>query len=85
MARGVTLSKPNGTAVLCKAGKGNGASLQTIKSNADSFARDLGPEIDRLRTARQTSPPQIAAALNDGEFSARRGGIWPPSTVNNLL
>lgn len=84
-ARGVTLGNPNGAAALRRAAKGNAASLQSIKGNADSFARDLSPIIDRLRSEGRTSLPQIAAGLNDGGFSTPRGGKWHPSSVKNLL
>ena len=84
-ARGVTLGNPNGAAALRRAAKGNAASLQSIKGNADSFARDLSPVIDRLRSEGRTSLPQIAAGLNDGGFSTPRGGEWHPSSVKNLL
>lgn len=84
-ARGVTLGNPNGAAALRSAAKGNAASLQSIKENADSFARDLSPVIDRLRSEGRSSLPQIAAGLNDGGFSTPRGGKWHPSSVKNLL
>lgn len=84
-ARGVTLGNPNGAAALRRAAKGNGASLKSIKGNADSFARDLSPVIDRLRSEGRSSLPQIAAGLNDGGFSTPRGGKWHPSSVKNLL
>lgn len=84
-ARGVTLGNPNGAAALRRAAKGNGASVRSIKGNADSFARDLSPVIDRLRAEGHTSLPQLAAALNAGGFSTPRGGSWHPSTVRNLL
>lgn len=83
--RGVTLGNPNGAAALRRAAKGNAASLQSIKGNADSFARDLSPVIERLRSEGRTSLPQIAAGLNDGGFSTPRGGKWHPSSVSNLL
>lgn len=84
-ARGVTLGNPNGAAALRRAAKGNGASLKSIKGNADSFARDLLPVVDRLRSEGRISLPQIAAGLNDGGFSTPRGGKWHPSSVKNLL
>lgn len=82
---GNRLGNPNGAAALRRAAKGNAASLQSIKGNADSFARDLSPVIDRLRSEGRTSLPQIAVGLNDGGFSTPRGGKWHPSSVKNLL
>lgn len=84
-ARGVALGNPNGAAALRRAAKGNAASLQSIKGNADNFARDLSPVVERLRSEGRTSLPQIAAGLNAGGFSTPRGGRWHPSSVKNLL
>lgn len=84
-ARGVKLGNPNGAEALRRAAKGNAASLRSIKGNADNFARDLSPVIDRLRSEGRTSLPQLAAGLNDGGFSTPRGGKWHPSSVRNLL
>ena len=84
-ARGVKLGNPNGAAALRKAGKGNGASLEIIRAKADTFARDFAPIVDRLRSEGLTSLPQLARALNEGQFSTARGGSWHPSSVRNLL
>lgn len=83
--RGVKLGNPNGAAALRRAAKGNGASLQAIKGNADAFAADLAPVVDRLRSEGYTSLPQIARRLNEGGYETARGGIWHPSSVGNLL
>lgn len=84
-ARGVKLGNPNGAAALRRAAKGNIASLQAIKGNADAFATDLAPIVDRLRAEGLTSLPQIARGLNEGGYETARGGKWHPSSVNNLL
>ncbi|MBJ7253274.1 MAG: hypothetical protein JHD25_00690 [Sphingomonadaceae bacterium] len=42
-----------------KADKGNGASLDAIKANADTCANHLAPIVDRLRSEGITSLPQI--------------------------
>jgi DNA invertase Pin-like site-specific DNA recombinase len=83
--RGVKLGNPNGAAAIRRAAKGNGASLQAIKGNADAFASDLAPIVDRLRSEGLTSLPQIARGLNEGGFATPRGGKWHPSSVSNLL
>jgi DNA invertase Pin-like site-specific DNA recombinase len=83
--RGVKLGNPNGAAAIRRAAKGNGASLQAIKGNADAFATDLAPIVDRLRSEGLTSLPQIARGLNEGGFATPRGGKWHPSSVSNLL
>ena len=83
--RGVKLGNPNGAAAIRRAGKGNGASLEAIKANADTFATDLAPIVDRLRSEGLSSLPQIARGLNEGGFATARGGKWHPSSVSNLL
>lgn len=82
---GSRLGNPNGAAALRRAAKGNGASLQAIKGNADAFAADLAPAINRLRSEGLTSLPQIARGLNEGGYETARGGKWHPSSVSNLL
>jgi DNA invertase Pin-like site-specific DNA recombinase len=84
-ARGTKLGNPNGAAALRRAGKGNSASLEAIKCNANTFAKDLAPVIDRLRSQGLTSLPQLASGLNAGGFGTARGGKWHPSSVSNLL
>lgn len=84
-ARGVKLGNPNGADAIRRAAKGNSASLDAIKGNANAFATDLAPIVDRLRSQGLTSLPQIAKGLNDGGFATPRGGKWHPSSVSNLL
>ena len=83
--RGMKLGNPNGAAALRRAAKGNRASLEVIKGNADAFASDLAPIIDRLRANGLTSLPQLSRGLNVGNFATARGGNWYPSSVRNLL
>lgn len=82
---GNRLGNPNGAAALRRAAKGNAASLDAIKANADSFAADLALMIDRMRDEGLTSLPQLARGLNEGGFATARGGRWHPSSVRNLL
>ena len=84
-ARGMKLGNPNGAAALRRADKGNAASLEVIKGNADAFASDLAPIVERLRADGCTSLPQLARGLNAGDFATARGGKWYPSSVRNLL
>lgn len=84
-ARGMKLGNPNGAAALRRAAKGNGASLEVIRGNADAFASDLAPIVERLRANGLTSLPQLAQGLNAGDFATARGGKWHPSSVRNLL
>lgn len=82
---GTRLGNPNGAAALRRAAKGNGAAVESIKGNADAFAQDLAPVIDRLRSQGLASLPQLARGLNEGGFATPRGGSWHPSSVKNLL
>jgi DNA invertase Pin-like site-specific DNA recombinase len=84
-ARGQRLGNPNGASALLRAGKGNGASRQAAKANADHFARDLAPVVAQLREAGMVSLGDIATALNERGMITPRGGQWHRSTVKNLL
>lgn len=83
-ARGVRLGNPNGAAALRRAGKGNGASVATIKGNADAFAADLREVLEDLRAGGCTSLAGIAGELNARYIRTARGGKWHPSSVRNL-
>jgi DNA invertase Pin-like site-specific DNA recombinase len=84
-ARGTKLGNPNGAAALRRAGKGNAASVDSIKAGADTFARNLAPVVARLQAEGHTSLPALAQQLNAGGFQTARGGKWHPSSVRNLL
>ena len=83
-ARGVRLGNPNGAAALRRAGKGNEASVATIKGNADAFAADLREVLADLRAGGCTSLAGIAGELNARHIRTARGGKWHPSSVRNL-
>ena len=83
-ALGVRLGNPNGAAALRRAGKGNGASVATIKANADAFAVDLREVLEDLRADGCTSLAGIAGELNARHIRTARGGKWHPSSVRNL-
>ncbi|HEY8591912.1 MAG TPA: recombinase family protein [Sphingomicrobium sp.] len=84
-ARNVRLGNPNGAAALRRAGKGNKAALNAIKSAADRHALDLSPVIQHLRSEGHRSLRQLASALNERHFRTPRGGKWYPTSVRNLL
>ncbi|MGN6236598.1 recombinase family protein [Dyella sp.] len=84
-ARGVRLGNPNGATALQRAARGNGASVETIRSLADSHARNLHPVIDALATEGITSLGAVADALNTRGMLTPRGGRWHKSSVRNLL
>lgn len=79
------LGNPHGAAALRRAGKGNTDAVAALRADADSFASDLAPVIDDIRATGATSLPAIANALNDRHIQTRRGGIWHPTSVKNLL
>ncbi|WP_425102429.1 recombinase family protein [Tropicibacter sp. S64] len=83
-ARGVRLGNPNGAAALKRAGKGGTALHETVRHNADSFARDLAPVIAALQSEGHTSLRALATELNARGIQTRRGGRWHVSNVRNL-
>ncbi|MCW1382693.1 recombinase family protein [Novosphingobium sp. KCTC 2891] len=84
-ARGQRLGNPNGAAALRRAGKGNGASVESIKANADSFAEGLRDTVERIKATGVTSLAGIASELNTLHMKTARGGHWHASSVRNLL
>jgi DNA invertase Pin-like site-specific DNA recombinase len=84
-AQGTKLGNPNGAAALRRAGKGNTDAVAVIRDGADSFARELAPVIAAIRASGSVSLPAIANALNERHIQTRRGGIWHPTSVKNLL
>lgn len=84
-ARGKRLGNPNGANALRRAQKGNGASVQSIKSAAQRHAEDLRPVIANLQAEGLTSLGAIADALNNRSMLTPRGGQWHKSSVRNLL
>jgi DNA invertase Pin-like site-specific DNA recombinase len=84
-ARGTKLGNPNGAAALRRAGKGNTDAVAVIRDGADSFARELAPVIADIRASGKVSLPAVANALNERHIQTRRGGMWHPTSVKNLL
>ncbi|WP_191057892.1 recombinase family protein [Geminicoccus harenae] len=84
-ARGQRLGNPNGAAALRRAAKGNAASREAAKVNADRFAQDRASVVAQLQEAGVVSLGAIAAALNKRGITTPRGGQWHRSTVRNLL
>lgn len=84
-ARGTKLGNPNGANALRRAGKGNTDAVAAIRGGADSFAKELGPVIADIRASGSTSLPAMANALNERHIQTRRGGMWHPTSVRNLL
>ncbi|OZB62904.1 MAG: resolvase [Lysobacterales bacterium 14-68-21] len=84
-SRGTKLGNPNGAAALHRAGKGNAASLISIRAVADAHASDLRPIVSALANEGITSFAGIAAALNDMGILTPRNRSWHKSSVRNLL
>jgi len=84
-ARGVRLGNPNGAAALRRAGRGNAASMEAIRTHADNHARNLLPVIVAMVEESITSLGAVAGALNERGMLAPRGGRWHKSSVRNLL
>lgn len=84
-ARGQRLGHPNGAAAIRRAAKGNAASVQAIKGNADTFAEGLRETVGQIRAEGVTSLAGIAAELNAAHMRTARGGRWHASSVRNLL
>lgn len=84
-ARGVKLGNPNGTEAIRRAGKGNGASVAAIQSNADRFAESLRDTVSGIRREGIVSLTGIAAELNARHMRTARGRKWHPSSVKNLM
>lgn len=83
--KGKELGNPNGARALRKAGKGNGAAVKRIKSDAESRAAELAPIIGDIRASGVTSLQGIARELNARGMQTARGGQWHASTVRLLL
>lgn len=84
-ARGVRLGNPNGAAAFRRAGKGTGAAIAAVSTNATSRADQLRPVIQRLQAGGVASLGGLAAALNEEGILTPRGGRWHASSVRNLM
>ena len=84
-ARGVKLGNPNGAAALRRAGKGGAALRAAVTANAEAFARDLSPVLDRHPRRRPRLSPRDRVELNARGIRTRRGGRWCVSNVRNLV
>jgi DNA invertase Pin-like site-specific DNA recombinase len=84
-ARGAKLGNPNGADALRRAAKGNNASLQVIRAEADRHAQDLAPVIAALRAEGTNTLGALANSLNERGMLTPRGGRWHRSSVRNLL
>lgn len=83
-ARGKTFGNPNGAAPLRRAGKGNAASVETMKANALTRAHDLADVLEDLEQKGFTTLSAIADELNRRGIETPREKRWHASSVANL-
>lgn len=84
-ARGVVLGNPHGAQALQRSGKGNTAAIETIKDNANTFAKDMADIIMDIQGSGLTTLRAIAQELNDREYMTPRGSTWQANSVRQLL
>lgn len=58
---------------------------KTAMDNADAFAANVLPIVDRIKATGAVTLKAIAEALNERNVRTARGGRWHASTVRNLL
>lgn len=83
-ARGTKLGNPNGALPLRAAGRGNTASLASIKGSAADNAERVRPLLQALAAEGITSANAIAKALNARHVQTPRGGVWDAKAVIRL-
>lgn len=83
-ARGVKLGNPQGVKAFGMS-KGNDAAIAAIKAKALSFAEDIRPIIDAIRSEGHCSLRAIAKQLNDRGIVTARGGKWGPQSVSDII
>lgn len=79
------LGNPNGAAALRRAGFGTERAAASTRAQADEYARDLRPVVERMRSEGATSLNALAHALTSEGMRTPRGGRWHASSVANLL
>lgn len=83
-ARGVKLGGDRGN-LPTVAAKGTAASIATRSSQAAKRSADLAPIVEELRGVGVVSLRGIAAALNERQIPAARGGAWSAAQVKRIL
>jgi DNA invertase Pin-like site-specific DNA recombinase len=78
-AQGVRLGNPTNLQEAAEMG------AAANRKAAESFARNVLPVVEKLRSAGITSLEGIARALNERGVRSPRGGQWYASSVKNLL
>lgn len=57
----------------------------TVKREADAFAANVLPVIERIKATGATSYNAIAKALNEQGVKTAKGGTWAAATVRNIM
>ena len=83
-ARGVKLGGDRGS-IASQASVGAEASAKVRRREIEKRKVDLLPVIDELRESGVKTLQQIAARMNELEYTAPRGGMWHANTVRRLL
>ncbi|MES2493570.1 MAG: recombinase family protein [Pseudomonadota bacterium] len=56
-----------------------------VKREADAFAANVLPVIERIKATGSTSYNSIAKALNERGVKTAKGGTWAAATVRNIM
>ena len=78
-AQGVTLGNRTNLA------EAQAMGTKTVKAQADQFAGNVLPIVEKIRASGITTLAGIAEALNERGVRTARGGAWYAMTVRNLL
>jgi DNA invertase Pin-like site-specific DNA recombinase len=84
-ARGQHLGNPNGAAALKRAGKGNGAAVETVQAQADKKANNLRDMVRDIQAGGVSTLAGIAGELTRRGARTPRGGRWHATGVKRLL
>ena len=86
-ANGKKLGNPRKRSRGGKMGRNEAAAKgrQRLMEQADHFAANVHPIIKDIRESGVSTLDGVALALNRRGIKSRRGGIWYPTTVRNLL
>lgn len=83
-ARGTRLGNPMGAKAFGPY-RGNAAAVEAIKAKARTFAADVLPIIEAIRSEGHASLRAIAAELNVRGIMTARGGKWGPQSVSDVI
>lgn len=82
-ARGLPLGTPRDLSA--HQSRASALGIATNRAEARNWAREIEPAIGEARTAGNSSLRSIAAYLNSQSITTRRGKVWTPTAVKNVL